>query len=444
MKSPPIKIDLDGSGRASADAGPNADPDARFDRFKLIGWWDQTRLRAARVLVIGAGALGNEIVKNLMLLGVGNVLIADRDRIEHSNLSRSVLFRGADAGQPKAAVAARAAAAIWPDAKVHWFDGDIVHGLGAGVYRWADLILGGLDNREARLAINRQCWRLGKPWIDGAIEQIEGTCRVFVPGPTPKSDGSIAPDGPCYECTMSQRDWQLLEMRRSCNLLSAAEMEGGKTPTTPTISSIIAGVQCQEAVKILHGIDTIAGKGWIFSGLATDAYQVEFQRKSDCLSHDPLDEVIELKAGAADITLGELLAEARRRAGSDAVLELGRDYLEKLVCPDCGAQEAVFQSVRQVSVDRAMCPVCAKSGKSARRKVQLFHTVRGDEPFLEKTAAQIGVPALDILTARSASRAIGLELSRDAAVVLGPLTASRSKSARPQANRADAAGLELL
>jgi adenylyltransferase/sulfurtransferase len=429
VESPPIKIELDAHGRAAGDSSP----DARFDRFKLIGWWDQARLRAARVLVIGAGALGNEIVKNLMLLGVGNVLIADRDQIEHSNLSRSVLFRGADAGQPKAAVAARAAKALWPQANVHWFDGDVVHGLGAGVYRWADLVLGGLDNREARLAINRQCWRLGKPWIDGAIEQIEGTCRVFVPGTAGK------PDGPCYECTMSQRDWQVLETRRSCNLLTAAEMEGGKTPTTPTISSIIAGVQCQEAIKILHGLDTIAGRGWIFSGLATDAYQVEFQRKTDCLSHDPLDEVVELPAGAAGITLAELLAEARRRAGGDAVLELGRDYLERLICPDCGAEEAVFQSVRQVSVDRARCPACAKGGKSARRQVRLFHTIRGDEPFLAKPAAQIGVPALDILTARSTSRAIGLELSGDAAAVLGPLAASRSA-----AKRADTAGLELL
>ena len=131
-------------------------------------------------------------------------------------------------------------------------------------------MLGGLDNREARLSINRQCWRLGRPWIDGAIEQIEGCARVFVP----KDDAA-----PCYECTMSERDWKLLQMRRSCNLLSATEMEGGKTPTTPTISSIIAGVQCQEAVKLLHGMESIAGMGWVFSGLGVDGYQVQYQRK---------------------------------------------------------------------------------------------------------------------------------------------------------------------
>jgi len=88
--------------------------DDRFDRFKLIGWWDQQRLRSARVLVIGAGALGNEIIKNLALLGVGNVVIADKDTIENSNLSRSVLYREADAGRSKAVVAAAAARDIYP------------------------------------------------------------------------------------------------------------------------------------------------------------------------------------------------------------------------------------------------------------------------------------------------------------------------------------------
>src|SRR5437867_7693974 len=60
----------------------------RFSRFGLIAWWDQRKLAQARVLVIGAGALGNEIVKNLALLGIGNLFIADKDRIENSNLSR--------------------------------------------------------------------------------------------------------------------------------------------------------------------------------------------------------------------------------------------------------------------------------------------------------------------------------------------------------------------
>src|SRR3954447_18641699 len=292
-----------------------AERDDRFHRFKLIGWWDQAKLARAKVVVIGAGALGNEIVKNLALLGIGNVFIADKDRIENSNLSRSVLYRESDSGEFKASVAARAAKEIYPQMNVAAFNGDIVHDLGLGVFRWADVVIGGLDNREARLAINRACWKVNRPRIDGAIEQIQGVARVFIP------DAESA--APCYECTMSQRDWQLLQMRRSCNLLTREEMERGKTPTTPTISSIIAGVQCQEAVKLLHGMNTIGGKGWVFQGPSTDAYITEYQRKATCYSHDTLDEIVSLDASVESFSARGLLKKCTELGGRE--VELNRD-----------------------------------------------------------------------------------------------------------------------
>jgi adenylyltransferase/sulfurtransferase len=385
-----------------------AESEDRFHRFKLISWWDQDRLKNAKVLVIGAGALGNELLKNLALLGVGNVVVADMDRIENSNLSRSVLYRARDNGELKATAAARAAKGIYPDLNIAAFNGNVVYDLGLGVFRWADVVLGGLDNREARLAINRACWRLNKPWIDGAIEAIQGTARVFVP------DGP-AQDAPCYECTMSDTDWRLLNLRRSCNLLTREEMQTGKTPTTPTISSIIAGVQTQEAVKLLHDMPSFPGKGWVFAGLSADSYQVEFQRKEDCYSHDPLDEVISLDAKSSTLTVRALLERARSLLGPAAELELGRDILEKLICPKCKAEEPLFMSLGKVTADKAWCPHC----KDARREVQTFHKIRGREPFLDQPLATIGVPPFDILVSRNADRAIGFELSADAEQVLG-------------------------
>ena len=106
---------------------------ARFARFELMSWWDQERLSNAKVVVIGAGALGNELLKNLALLGVGNVFIADLDNIENSNLSRSVLYRAADCGQPKAEVAAARAKDIYPEMKTRAFVGNIVYDLGQGL-----------------------------------------------------------------------------------------------------------------------------------------------------------------------------------------------------------------------------------------------------------------------------------------------------------------------
>ena len=407
------------TGQTAGAAAPlRIDPNAadgeddRFSRFRLIGWWDQKKLAAARVLVVGAGALGNEIVKNLCLLGIGQILIVDLDTVENSNLSRSVLYRAKDNGTPKAAAAARAASDLYPAVRVQPVNANVVYDLGLGVYRWADVVIGGLDNREARLSINRACLRFGKTWIDGAIEQITGTARVF------------APDGPCYECTMSETDWRLLQLRRSCNLLSRTEMAGGKTPTTPTISSIIAGVQTQEAVKLLHGLPTLAGRGLVFEGLSAEAYQVEFQRKDSCMSHEPLDEVVELDVGSEDMTLRELLGEARRLLGDGAELELARDVLEKLVCPTCGQQQEMFVSMGKVLAEAVWCPHCRQDGRDVRREVVTFYKVRGNEPFLDRTPAAIGLPPFDVLIARHPSnpgRAIGLELSCDAKNVLGPL-----------------------
>jgi len=405
----------DATMQISADALTAADDD-RFHRFKLITWWDQQKLRDAKVLVVGAGALGNEIVKNLALLGIGNILIADLDRIENSNLSRSVLYRRENNGQYKATVAAAAAKQIYPDLNVHYFNGNIVYDLGLGVFNWADVVIGGLDNREARLSINRNCWKCSKPWVDGAIQQIDGTARVFVPEDHPLGK----PDAPCYECTMSPTDWKLLQLRRSCNLLSKSEMETGKTPTTPTISSIIAGVQCQEAVKILHGMESISGKGWVFSGLSADSYITEFQQKETCYSHDPLEKIVSMPWSIQTTTVDAALAEARRLLGPEAELELARDVLEKMVCPNCHAEEPLFVSLGQVKSDKAACPSC----HAPKREVVTFYKIRGTESFLDRTLAQIGVPAFDILIARTADRAIGLELGNDAAAVLGPLASS--------------------
>lgn len=379
----------------------------RFSRFRLIGWWDQSRLRQAKVLVIGAGALGNEIIKNLALLGVGHLIIADKDRVENSNLSRSVLYRSEDSGKPKSLVAAEAARRIYPDIKVRSIQCDVIHDLGAGVYRWADLVLGGLDNREARLSINRHCWRVGRPWIDGAIEIIQGVARVFVP--------DLSQQNPCYECTMSQRDWDLLAHRRSCNLLTRAQMEAGHVPTTPTIASIIAGIQVQEAVKLLHGLPTLSGSGLVFAGDSTDAYQVAYQRKPDCLSHETLDPIIELSQTSDELTPARILSQARDILGPQAVLELNRDIARSLHCNRCDRFQEVFRSLGALSTRDAVCPNCGHP----EREVITFHTIDGNESFTDRPLSQLGIPRFDILTARTRDRSIGFQIMGDSESVLG-------------------------
>jgi adenylyltransferase/sulfurtransferase len=378
--------------------------DDRFARFRLISWWDQERLRAARMLVIGAGALGNEIIKNLALLGVGHVLIADRDTVELSNLSRSVLFRAADCGRSKAEVAAERARELFPEMRVAAFNGNIVYDLGLGVYRWADVILGGLDNREARVAINQAAAKTGRVWIDGAIERLDGVARVF-----------DAASGPCYECTMSEVDWKMLAARRSCALLSRDEMEQGRVPTTPTTSSVVAGIQVQEAVKLIHGLPTIAGQGFVFDGTNHQSYLIHYPRLEDCPSHDRMEQVESLPLGVGDVTAGDFLQRVRADLGPNAVVETNHDLLSSLDCATCGTTFPKFASLGKVTVAEGLCPQCG-----AACTPNMYHTLDDQSPQ-EKTLHELGVPLWDVLVGRAGMEQRYYEFAGDRQRVLGVL-----------------------
>ena len=393
--------------------------DDRFARFRLMSWWDQPRLAAARVLVIGAGALGNEILKNLALLGIGQAVVCDLDQIEQSNLSRSVLFREGDRGRAKSVIAAERAREIYPGFHVVPWVGNVVYDLGLGLYRWADVIIAGLDNREARVAINRSAARAGKVWIDGAIERLDGVARVFDPA-----------CGPCYECTMSANDWKMLAARRSCALLSRSDLAQGKTPTTPTTASIIAGIQCQEGVKLLHGLETLVGKGFVFEGLSHQSYVVSYTRKDDCPSHDPLEGVESLDWRVHETTARQLLERARNDLGPGAILEFHTDLLNGFDCPQCHSQADHFASLGRVTEGEGMCPQCG-----TLRVPRTYHTLAGTEPFLDEPLGRLGVPAWDVISARVGTTHRHYELSGDARDVLGTLAPHCANNANQTAPR---------
>jgi molybdopterin/thiamine biosynthesis adenylyltransferase len=379
----------------------------RFSRLRLIPWWDQAKISDCRVLVVGAGALGNEILKNLALLGFQQVVVVDLDRIEESNLSRSVLYRNEDVGEWKATAAARAYVQMAPGAKVRALNANILRDCGLGLFQWSDLIFAGLDNREARLWINRVAWKVGRPWIDGAIEGINGVARVFLPG--------VAP---CYECTLGEVDWAILERRMSCNLLAHEPESEGKVPTTPTISSIIAGIQVQEGVKFIHGLPTLAGRGFIFEGLNHSSYTVTYTENPECMSHYTLPEIVRLPERSTDLTLHELWKRACGDLDSrEVTLEFSRDVIHRLVCPGCGEPEEVFAGAGSVRYEEGRCH---RDGQM--RIVEAIHGYTGSESYGCRRLNELGLPLFDIFAARSPERETGYLLDGDRGAVLGALS----------------------
>jgi molybdopterin/thiamine biosynthesis adenylyltransferase len=384
--------------------------DERFDRFRRIEWWEQSKLSATKILVVGAGALGNEVLKNLALLGVGNIFVVDLDTVEESNLSRSILYRERDAGHPKAAVAVAAAREIYPPIRASHFHGDVIFGLGLGVYRWADFVIAGLDNREARLHVNRCCLKVNRPWIDAATEELRGIVRTFIP------------TGPCYECTMTAQDWEALKERRGCAGMRAEGLLPERVPTTPITASIIGALQCQEALKLLHGLNSLAGKGAVFDGLLDHFYVVPYSRDEECNSHDPFAEVIPLSGSARDFTPRLLLAVAEEKLGSGATLELAHELLVAFDCPGCQRTQNVYEPLASVSEREAACSHCG-----VPRRVVTTRSISGCEDFIDRPFASLGVPLFDIVMARRGLTAVGFEFSGDARAVLGELWQSNDQ-----------------
>jgi len=357
------------------------DDDDRYSGMQLIAWWRQDVLRQSHVLVVGAGALGNEVLKNLALLGVGRLTVVDCDRIETSNLTRSVLYRAADRGRPKVEVAAAALRDLNPDVRVRPVHGNVLVDVGLGVFRDCDLVIGCLDNREARLWVNRCCWKANRPWIDGGIQEINGVVKVFVP-----------PDSACYECGMTENDYRLINLRYSCPLLRHEDLQAGKVPTAPTIASMIGGLQAQEAIKLLHRLPVEAGAAIVLNGLSNRSYTTRFQRRDDCLSHETWPAPLALPVSAARDSARTLFDVLRERVGGipDATLALERDLVVSLDCVTCGESRKVLQPLPRVPASLAACPRCGEISRPS-----IVHTVEAISPLAEHSLAELGVPAYD-------------------------------------------------
>jgi molybdopterin/thiamine biosynthesis adenylyltransferase/DNA-binding transcriptional regulator YhcF (GntR family) len=375
-------------------------PNLRTDRlgtFAFISWWEREKVKNAKILVVGAGALGNEVVKNLALMGVGHLFIVDFDTIEAANLSRSILFRESDSERKKAEVVAARAKEINPNIQVQYLHGDVTTSLGLGIVRRMDVLIGCLDNREARLAINRYAYWMNKPWVDGAIQELLGLMRVFVPG-----------EGACYECTMTEQSRRDLAVRYSCPLLARQNILMGKVPTTPTIASIIGAMQAQEALKLIHKMDVEAGKVVHFNGLNNQMHTTAYVPREDCESHWVYGDITELPLRAENTSLEDLLKIARSDLGPDAAIELDQEVVLGLDCMPCNTSEELIRPMSEISFEAAHCPNCGNM-----REVTMTHLITGEETFLHHTLASVGIPPFHIIRANNGLEYRFYELTGD-------------------------------
>lgn len=357
--------------------------EGRYDRHDLIAWWDQKRVASARVIVVGAGALGNEVLKLMALIGIGQITLIDFDRISPSNLSRMVLFRQEDVGKSKAQMAAQRLKEINPAVKVEAVEGDLRFCLGLGDLRRADAVLGCLDSVNARWALNRKCMQAGVGWIDGAISDFHGMVARYSPH-----------EGACYECTFTPRTYERFNRRYSCPFGLLAEDAEEKVPTTAVTTSVIAAFQVQQMLLDLHHLPQGLQPGERLTLYLQPFHMVKdlLPANPECLAHFTYPADLPVIPAAPNTPLTEIFEQVGRTLPGSFSLQLPYDFVTAFSCESCAACQPVNRPKERVRQAEAACPTCG-----GMRQPEIVQSIEAGSYLVHLTIEQLGIPSHDIL-----------------------------------------------
>ena len=199
-----------------------------YDRQKRIHDFDQSALSQGNVLIIGAGALGNECTKNLCQAGIGRMTLVDFDNIEVSNLNRCVWYTHDDIGSPKAIVLKDKLSSQFTDISINAIT-QRFEDMDEQLLIDADVVVSCVDSMDTRLTINSYCMDFSIPLVDGGTEAFSGRVQTVIPGTTP-----------CLECGRRDVKQKIMNARYRCGeLVDVFERSTAAISTCPTAASSI-------------------------------------------------------------------------------------------------------------------------------------------------------------------------------------------------------------
>ena len=386
--------------------------------YTLLSWFKKEKVKNARVLVAGAGALGNEVVKNLALFGIGHIYVVDFDRIEISNLTRSVLFREEDAYNHsyKSEIVAKRAMEINPQIKVVPIVGNLYSEVGFGLYKSVDVIIGCLDSRIARYWLNKLAMRAGKTWIDGSIENMTGVVRVYTPGVS------------CYECGLSREEFNNIMLRTGCADVVRMQGNAGRVATTPISASIIGAMQVQEAMKIIHlsegdteevPFKTLQGKMLRYEGMTNSVNIYKYASwKSTCPAHEEWSNIVKAESLSAEDTVDTVLKTLKSILNVNA-LEINmrnNKFIDKIVSDKPEKEFMVKIPESQLDDYIANNEELRKLSYKTIFHKDFIENIDETFPYKDMSLKDIGIPLFDIMQVSTEKGQYFVELTKDASV----------------------------
>lgn len=332
---------------------------------------ERAALAQSVAIVGGVGALGNEVAKNLAMLGCGRILVVDFDVIELHDATRSVMLcmgGGISSGEErpyKATHVAEMVRALNPDVEAAAFVGDVSM-LGPGIYRRADMVFSAFDNLRARFSMNRACSAAGRTMVNGGLgnrveDVLSGAVAAF-----------DAAAGACFACGLSQGLRSSLADEeigsgsgQGCTERSRVIVDGGGVPSTPMMASIIGGAQVVLGLKGLmrhprFPLATGEEARWFLSR-SPRFQRVPRQRDPDCPYHQGASSPdLVLTERSTELGLRDLVLRASEALARPATLQLPHALATRLRCERCGKEEARWSTFAAAA--RRRCSSCGESG----------------------------------------------------------------------------------
>ena len=326
----------------------------RYRRHDLIDWFSQEQVSAARIAVVGAGAVGNEVVKNLALLGCGTIDVFDFDVVELHNLTRGVLLRESDAGRNKAEAVAERARDLDPNVAVRAVAGDFWDTMSLGRLGRYDCAIAAVDNFEARVRLNQLCLLARVNLVNAGLDSRWAAVESF--------PFAATADTACYECTLPESAYARMAERYSCGGLRRRAALERHIPTTAITASVAGALAASLALRFggeapqgaqRRLLDTLGGAG----------SAIEIPRRGDC-------------PGCGALAPARRVVRTRNRwsprrddqsvAGpeiSTQVVRLSDPLIAGYECAACGPLESADRYLYRRAADFddgiATCPQCA-------------------------------------------------------------------------------------